>query len=557
MFHKKFKYDDYEKLLEQQKYEDAQKYCASFLNDKNAKVCGWYAQYFLLNSNIDTDISFLDLDNAIKSVYGDIMSRGQSLYNEKALYLLGMLLFERSFDAEGDNILISVAALNKKREKLSETEKNVRVYLELLYFQKWENNHQVKDLKKAADCFGHSEVCYLYAEKLREKGCEQDEADWYEFIGAVDYCAVWMDKDTYHRKCNENYHNQISNDIRKDIGIIASGMSTVQKGFVDITNHLKTMEEKIDGLSETICDKLHREFDVFRTKTSKLLEQMVDREEIVCSLIEKAQILDLEQKSNQDVMQELKALAEQIREADRKSEAHFKKITDELKNVVLDKNNQPLQEIVKEAEAEIDSRFHKRLSPEARESIVTALFTLSFYKKFNKEQEVRIEYSGVVILATSALEIELYNRVYNPYKKYLQEEYGQELDNFTLMSIIFVTGIWGKEGEEREQKYNRFSKFIQKNRNKFLDNSDSLFHRNKNDVLQRGLLNKFAKRLDRLSKARNNAAHRMSVHWDEAKKVCESVFLSPEYANKVTNESISLLEWLLKSCALEEDKNHQ
>ncbi|MDE7245941.1 MAG: hypothetical protein K2O18_18470 [Oscillospiraceae bacterium] len=559
MLRQKFRYDGYEQLLKQREYSQAQGYCSSFPKDQNAVICGWYAQYFLLRP--ETETSFLELDAAIRSIHWDIKSKGQQGYDKNALYLLGILLFERGFEREGDYVLKTVSALKKTREKLSEAEKNARIYRELHYFQKWENSHQMEDLEEAADCYGHSEICYLYADMVREKGGRQDVADGYEFLYAVDYCAVRMDKATYNRNHIESYLDQVRDDIRKDIGFIASDMAAVKESLCGIESHLEAMVRKIDALPEAVCASLHQEFGTFRAQISGLSEQIEDQEETVCSLVEKAQALDLEVQDSRDAMLELKALAEQISAAGQDREDRLTQSINGLKNAILENNNLLLQEIVDEAAAEIDSRFHGRLSKAARDSIVTALFTLNFYKELNEAHEPLVEYSGVVILAASALEIEIHERLYEPFGLYIQEVHKQTLQrllhkdpryHFTLGSFGFVVGIRAvTEGiaSERNRLYKMFNEFVQDNSDLFSSDPRSLFQCGPDGKLPRKPLEDFAGRLRKLSNIRNDAAHIKPITLERAEEACQLAFLSPqERAGLVANESISLLELLLKSC---------
>ncbi len=563
MLRQKFRYDEYEQFLKQKKYGQAQEYCSSFPKDQNAVICGWYAQYFLLRSRTDADDLFLELDASIRIIHREATSGRRHGYDKNALYLLGILLFERDFEADGDEVLTDVATLEKKREKLSEVEKNARIYLELHYFQKWENSQRIEDLATAADRCGHSKICYLYADKLREKGGCQDAADRYEFLLAEDYCAIWMDKATYNRNYIVSHLDQVRNDIRKDIGFIASDMVAFKESLGEIKSHLEVMLQKINDLPEATCNALHQEFDTFRTQMTGLSEQMEDQEETVCSLLQMVQSLDLDLQGDRENMRELKALVEQIMTAAQDREECLTQSIDGLKRAILD--NLLLKDIVDEAAVEINGRFRERLSKDAKESIVTALFTLNFYKRISREQEPLIEYSGVVILAATALEIEFHNRLYAHFDNYITDRYGQENLNawyrqpFTLGSFGFVVGIepdnrqrdHNKQEEDRTQREQRFGEFIRDPRYRgfFSTDSGSLFQCGPNNKFQRRLLENFSKRLKDLRRIRNKAAHIEPVTLEEAEKACRLSFLShQERAGKKKEKSFSLLEELLKSC---------
>lgn len=553
MSRKKFSYADYEKLVEQREYGHALEYCISFPKDQNTMICGWYAKYFLLRPKTGSDASLLEFDAAIRSIQWDKQG-----YDKNALYLLGILLFKRGFETEGDDVLTSVAALKKKREKLSEPEKNARIYLELHYFQKWESSHQMEYLEEAADCCGHSEICYLYADMLREKGGDQDMANHYEFILAVDYCAVRMDKATYNRKHVEYHLDQIGDDIRKDIGFIASDMEAVKENLGGIEDHLAIMLQKINDLPEATCNALNLKFDAFRAQISKLSEQMEDQEETIRSLVEKA--LSLELQGSQDAVLEITALAERVSAANRDMEECLAGSIDGLKNAILGNNNLLLQEIVDEAAAEINNRFQNRLSKDARDAIITALFTLNFYKELNEENEPLVEYSGVVILAAIALEIEIHKRLYKPFGWYVQKVHKQTLQwhlhkdpkyHFTLGSFRFVVGIQAvTEGtaSERDRLYETFSDFVLDNGDQFSADPGSLFQRGPDNKLLRKPLENFSEHLRKLGNIRNDAAHIKPITLKRAEEACQLAFLSPpERTSQVTDESISLLELLLNS----------
>lgn len=560
----KFSYDDYEESLKQKDYVRAQEYCAHFPDDQNAVICGWYAKYCLLQSKSDTDASFLE---EIRIIRRSVVSRGHRRYDKNALYLLGILLFVRPFETEGIEILESVAALNKARKKLSKgeeekpskAEKNARLYLEQHYFRKWEDSRQLEDLKRVADCLGHSEVCYLYADLLRKTDGDRLLADKYEFIYAGG-CAKETDKATFYRELFENRLDQIESDIRKDIGFIATDVARIQERLGGIEDHMGAMCRMIDELPEKVCDNLRKEFNAFRVQMGELSEQMEDREEAVRFLIEQAQVLDLK---NHNAVQELRTLAKQISDTDQDREKRLAQSVDDLKGVVL--NNTSLQAIVKEAEAEIDRRFQDRLLENARKSIITALVTLNLYKRLSKKNEPLIEYSGVVILAATALEMELQERLYSCFKKYAISEMGESIftgtyrKNLTLGSFKFVAGIEKQkntmlgENEEKQEREDRFKRFISesKYRDQFSTESGSIFELGPDGQLNRKSLKDFDDRLDKLGRIRNKAAHTQTVSLADAEDVCQTTFLSPqEHADAVTKESISLLEWLLNSCII-------
>lgn len=556
MLWKKFSYTKYEEFQKKQEYARAQEYCASFPQDKNAVICELYSR-----SKSNAPLS--ELDTEIRIIGWSVGSKEYRGYDRNVLYLLGELLFERGFETEGDRVLRYVASLEKMREKISGAEKKARLYLERFYFQKWENSHELTDLKQAADCFGHSSVCYLYAELLREKGGDrnQEEAIPYETVNAMCYCVIWMNRITYYQTRGKERQAQILDDIRKDIGVIASDIALVKAGVGRIESHIETMTQMIHDLPEETRNALYQDFNDFRAQMDELSRQVKDRDENLRSLVEQVQALDLDLQSNQNALQEIKALAEQISAADQDREDHLARSIDGLKKAMLENDNLLLQEIVDEAAKEIDSRFHGRLSKVAKDSIITALFTLNFYKELNKTNEALVEYSGVVILATSALEIELYERLYKPFGQYVQKTHGQTLQGllhkefkylFTLGSFGFVVGILPEAEEnisERDRLYEMFCEFVQNNDGRFSTDLGSLFQRGSDDKLLRKPLKDFDKRLYELNKIRRDAAHIKPIDLEKAKKACRLSFLSSkERAIQSANESISLLEWLLKSC---------
>ena len=533
MFQKKRKnsiFTDYTKSLDQKDYERALDYCTCFSRDEEAEICRLYVQYRR------ADTAPEDLKDKIWRIYQRVNAREHRKYDENVLYCLGELLFECELEAEGDGILRSIASLEKRNDNFKEFEKKARDYLDKHYLKKWEDRHQIDDLEKAAKSLAYSRTCYLYARKLREKadelrktGRNQDieKANSYDNIAYdykkhyAKYCVVLMDEAT---------------DIEEEI-----------KG------HMKIMCQEIRALPEAVRNTIHLEFEPFRTQMSELSEQMERREEIVCSLVEKAETLDLELQGNRDTLQEIKDLAEQISVADQDREERLMWSIDGIKNAILESDNRLLQKIVDEAKAEIDSRFQDRLSPKARDSIVTALFTLNFYRELNKEHEPLVEYSGVAILAASALEIELNQRLYEPFGEYVQKVDNKSLREllrkgknyyFTLGSFQYVVGIHCKELE----LYKMFSEFI-KNDSRFSTNPGSLFQYKADAQLRRDLLEKFSNRLSDLNEIRKNAAHINTVTLKNAEKACQLSFLSPQKrAIATTEESIALLEWLLDSC---------
>ncbi len=523
-----FSYDDYEELLKRGDYAHAQEYCERFPDNENA---------------------------------------------HNALYHLGRLLFEQHSETEGIKVLKSVAAITengkKKRGKLINPEENARFYLEQYYFRKWKDSQQLEDLKQTADCLGHGWFCQHYAALLYEEVGDSEEVDSYKYLYAMDYCVRKMDEGTYRLKHLEKHLDKLESVLREDIGLIATDMTKIQEHLDRIESHQEIMIQMIKKLPEETRNALQQDFSAFRAQMVKLSEQMADREDAVCELIEKAQSIDLNLQAGQNALLELKSLAEQISAADQDREDRLVQSVDGLKKAILDNNNLLLQEIVDEAKAEIDVRFQDRLSKDARDSIVTALFTLNFYRELNKEHEPLVEYSGVVILAATALEMELYNRLYSHFEKFVKENYGEKNFNswynkFTLGSFGYVVGIWSENNWDQEkrkkiqaQKEQRFRMFLKDPKYRGLFSTDpdsrSMFQYESGNTLKREPLEKFAKRLGEFNQTRRNAAHKNSVTLKAAETACQLAFLSPqlspqERASQKLEESMSLLEKLLDSC---------
>lgn len=556
MLRRKFRYTDYERLQENREYTGALRYCASFPHDDNAAMCGVISRYCQVLSGKETGmITRSKLDEDAMASYRACREKGYRGCDKDVMFLFGVLLFECDHAAEGSDMLVFTASTSKKGDRLSAAEKKARFYLEEYYFQKWLSNRRMSDLKQAADCFGHSEVCYLYADMLLAEDGDRDTIGLYNLVYAADYCAAWVDPAAYRQKRIENRLDQIGIDIREDFGSIVSDLTAIRKRLDGIENYMKAMSRKMDALPAQVCDAIQSEFEGFRVKMSELSLSNEEREDAVRSLVEA--VLTMSRQQGERTLSELEAIADQIKTADRETERCLNQVVKELNGTVHERKDESLREIIKDAEAEIRRRFQGRLSEDAEKSIVTALFTLNFYKKLNSSGQPLIEYSGVVILATSALEIELHRRLYAPYVRYIADEHLPEMEEYlTLGSLGYIVGIkrrsrgsWDEMESRRKENYQRFVGFLQKHPDRFVDSKDSLFSRNGAVPLIPNNLRIFVDRLYNLSKIRNRAAHADPVALRDADTACSAVFLSPlEHADKVAAESISLLEWLVNSC---------
>ncbi len=156
----------------------------------------------------------------------------------------------------------------------------------------------------------------------------------------------------------------------------------------------------------------------------------------------------------------------------------------------------------------------EKLSNESKNLLITSKFMFSKLEKINEN----MDYSGICVLVTKALEIEIFDRFFKDFLKYLDNNYNKDYskyptallfrykqplypERFTMGNIAFVLCY--------TENYNDTSEQIKNNKSKLLEYCKSCIFSNYSDEEIGKLLNSYASSIEDIRiRFRNPSAHR-------------------------------------------------
>lgn len=246
----------------------------------------------------------------------------------------------------------------------------------------------------------------------------------------------------------------------------------------------KTNEINVKGSPETInktyMDNFNQEMILKmleqQTNDIKLILKTVSETlEITKGIDEKLNIISNNLNRIQSQSEKLIKLAWSEEEIDRIIEVHTTQCVEnilEYKNDIL-KNDQYSQEKVKLIDNFGEDAWNK-LSIESQTFLITAKF---MYNKFITLDEV-VDYSGICVLITKALEVEIFKRFFTNFIAYLDEKYHKDYskyhtallfqykeplreERFTMGNIAFVLCKKENRYDNKEQKENNKKELLE------------------------------------------------------------------------------------------------
>lgn len=248
---------------------------------------------------------------------------------------------------------------------------------------------------------------------------------------------------------------QIENDknrLVQDISMLKDAMEDIPD--TNDVNELKSIIERLQrkvsyetqllvsvGIPQDLIDE---EFDKIEKLRTELGPYFYDKENnIVESIISKFET----------------AVAESVAKLTRK--------------VITLENQDRYQDILKE---QLSENVWNKLSDNSKNFLVTA--KMNFEAMSKSDNGTELDYSGVCLLITKVLDIEIARRLYGKYIKYLQRNYTidkwpksmlnkersnyLEANNFTLGTVMYVIGCNAEGLIKNNYAYNKFSEFAKK-----------------------------------------------------------------------------------------------
>jgi len=569
---KKFIFDVFIDYHESKNYAEAMNYAQQFQGDRNADICLIYSK--LLSG--EYTVTSPEAKHNLLDAYQRYLKNSTG-YDKEVLYLLGIML---------DDIGCNTAAI-EVLEKIKKYSKNSRIFLERFYIIEWQRTGDIEYLKKAADCKNNSKVCYLYADTISND-------DPYLAEDYRDGAYKWEDYIKYSDYCIQKSEQSIADMIEELKGDVSKGFDEV----INQTDHIKSMmnafSDKFDSLEDKVMNKLEAGFEEVNniTKSMQALsaEQQSNASLVFDYLFEWRNAMEQNEEASavraKEITDKIIDLTNSVEKAEAKIQEQFDTITKTLVKNTFSKHDDPkLDDMVKSADIMINNRFGNQLDEEAKRSLVSAIFTLAFYKKLSKDSTSYTDFSGVAILATSALEIELNKRIYSPYLSFLKVKfynnnqqyieanklrdipaeitYKDQDDNnrhkfkskLNLGSFPFITGCKGSDESNsslnkqkcRELFVEFLKSYNEANEAKKLKTSYVyyLFSQKTNYSRMMG----FSTRLEKVRIIRNQAAHSETVSESQAETVCVETFGTKglAIAEQTNQDVLSLLDILINS----------
>lgn len=568
----KFRFKEYIEYQDGDDYEAAKNYAQQFQGDVNADIC-------LIHSEISLHAYMLilpDTKQKLIDAYENYL-QDSSQYNADVVHILATELDGIGCRDE------AITVLEKNKESCVDS----KAHLEAIYIEKWKDTGSIDCLKKAADCLYKSETCYLYADAI----ADTDDLEGKRYrIRFASKCVIKISYDEYCRRKNNRAHRDIQNDVnnahkdlKKDVGKVI-----IQNDQIKIM--LNAFSDKFDSLEDKVMNKLEAGFEEVNniTKSMQALsaEQQANASLVFDYLFEWRNAMEQNEEASavraKEIADKIIDLTNSVEKAETKIQEQFDTITEKLvKNTFSSHDDPKLDDMVKSADIMINNRFGNQLDEEAKMSLVSAIFTLAFYKKLSKNSISHTDFSGVAILATSALEIELNKRIYTPYLSFLKVKfynnsqfidankltripaettYKDKDDNYrhkfnsklNLGSFPFITGCRGDEVNNRALNRqgcrNLFEEFLSSDKITGAlkkEYANYLFDSNQNY----GRMEDFSDRLDKVRVIRNKAAHSETVSESQAEKVCVETFGTKglTIAEQTNQDVLSLLDILVNS----------
>ncbi|HHZ01641.1 MAG TPA: hypothetical protein GX396_01700 [Tissierellia bacterium] len=291
-------------------------------------------------------------------------------------------------------------------------------------------------------------------------------------------------------------------------------------------------EDIVKKIEKIITEKIEKEKALLEAENEKLRKKLAEMEsykgflEQVCVAagipIDKLQ-------ETYKIIKELKniygkKLSASLTEKDK--EIIYKKLQDRIVNEICNLTRDYCNTLSKE-NYEVDlfeylgTDVWDKLSDESKVFLTTAKLTYDSMERMKGSDE--LDYSGVCLLVTKAMEMEMFTRVYSGYIKYLNEKYGKdyvswpectlsvlknkeiEPDNFTLGSVMYFIGLYPNGKPVRVNKIERPEFFIE-----FDMYARDILYNNKISQVQRK--NKLLNCVESIEKVRldyrNPSAHR-------------------------------------------------
>ena len=289
--------------------------------------------------------------------------------------------------------------------------------------------------------------------------------------------------------------------------------------------HLNT--SMMDKLNETIILEM---LDEQNESIKTILETVLKTLTIVENIDEKIDLISNNLNRIQSQSEKLIKTAWSEEEIDRIIEVHTTECVENILEYQKDisKDTQFSQEEAKLIDSFSQDTWNK-LSDDSKTCLTTAKF---MYNKLVTLEEV-IDYSGVCVLVTKALEIEIFNRFFNNLIKYLDEKYKKDYtkyhtallynynkplrpERFTMGNIAFVfcqKENWNDTKEQIENNKERLMEYC----------SECIFSNNSPKQIER-LLESYSSSIEMIKKEyRNPSAHRNHVKRKTAKECLDLI----------------------------------
>ena len=524
----------------------------------------YYREHFKMNGILETsnyklskrdEQSIIDDINLLLKQYENILKTSDS-NNKKILngsmiceYMLQLLLQKKGFLVRDDASLNEIVEFSKENRILPDPccsflnsidlyRKNKDIdfpddltgsFLKAFaYYITWfDNTYSKEDLFNVKNCFDiinsqSDSKLFCIDDAVKENRVIHDDfADIdAENLMLCPSCGSEIEKDVnFCPHCRHKF-------IKKEESITKKIKKTISKPQeVEVQKLQKTKTHLNNALMETMGENLILEMlDEQNEAIKAIMETVLETLTIVENIDAKLDIISDNLNIIQSHSKKLIEAAWSEEEIDRIIEVHT---TQCVENILEYKKEISKDDQFRSEEIKLIDTFSQKTWDKLSDDSKTCLITAKFmYNKFITMEEV-IDYSGVCILLTKALEIEIFKRFFTNFIEFLDERYNKDYtqyptallynenaplrpQRFTMGKIAFVLCKKKDWNDSDEQNQNNKEKLLEYCRERIFSNKST-------KEIER-LLDSYASSIEMIKdKYRNPSAHRNHVQRKTAK----------------------------------------
>lgn len=307
---------------------------------------------------------------------------------------------------------------------------------------------------------------------------------------------------------------------------MAEGFERKEDANALIQQFLEPILQSIDDVKSGVA-RIEKNVDKMAEQLSAIYDSMVDYQALLGRQI---------------------SIAASEDEIDRMIKAYSDEVTDRIaREVTAQMAAQEFETEQKRLRESLGESIWQRLDESSREFLTTAKITYSNYGKIS----AAVDYSGVCLLVTKAVEVEMSNRLCRDYMAHLKEKYPARSDrrkypapmlnkygrpirakDFTLGSVVYVTGVRFDDALSEDEKQTVTDEIMDFCRTKLMVGKD--------DAYIEDALEQIADGIEMIRKDyRNPSAHTNQLQKVNARE-CFDLVLDVE---KLLKTIISLLDY--------------